>query len=285
MKPMQAGAQGFEVGADPVQVAAFGLPPALRPFADGARLASSQLRAFYADLAQARAAAAQCDEAEAVALVPTLSRRLVQTIELHSLTARRAIGAPGADLEHLARFIKASLADEVLLNLAWPGREMWRDHLIERQLFGTSHAGDRIFEEIEAVLGLRDPSVRSRALLLLHALSLGFEGRYRGAAERGELARLRGELFRLAYERPPDLDGAASRLCESAYESTLTRAPVLRLRRRGRAAILAMAALFALLLLSEAIWLWRTWPVRRLLDEPVADMRVGHPLAQRGDVG
>ncbi len=279
------GVPGFDGAADPLQAAAFVLPPALRPLTDDARLASAQFRAFYADLAQARASAAQCEEAQAAELALTLSRRLLQTIELHSLTARRAIGAPGADLEHLARFLKASLADEVLLNLAWPGRELWRDHLLERQLFGTSQAGDLVFEEIDAALGLRDPSGRARALLLLHTLSLGFEGRYRGAAQRGELARLRGELYRLVFERPPDLADAASRLCEAAYESTVTRAPVQRLRRRGRATIVTITALLALLLLSEAVWLWRTLPVRRLLGEPVADMRVGQPSAQRDDVG
>lgn len=35
------------------------------------------------------------------------------------------------------------------------------------------------------------------------------------------------------------------------------------------------AAALALLLLSEALWLWQTWPVRELLQTPVAQRSAG----------
>ena len=59
-----------------------------------------------------------------------------------------------------ARYLKTVLADEILLNTPWCGRERWTAYLLESTLFRTNVAGDLVFSRIEQLLSDREPSRR-----------------------------------------------------------------------------------------------------------------------------
>ena len=233
-------------------------------------LASVQFRAFYAELTKARGIALKSSEADADAVAKTLSKQLVQLIELQTLEARRLGGKAGVDTEVHARFLKAALADEVMLNLDWAGRKAWRHELIETTLFRSSLAGDKVFDEIDQLLSAREPSQRGIARLCLYALSLGFQGRFRGEEGTEKIADYRRELFQFIYQRPPEMEGRDRVLTPQAYTSTLSHLAARRMPRLNRWGVLFLLALLVLLGISELLWLWQSWPVRELIDPTVA---------------
>lgn len=234
---------------------------------DADDLASRQFRAFVAVLAQARASAAALGEADSRAGAAALSQELCQLIDLHSLEAERYGGRSGVDINLHARFLKAALADEVLLNTDWTGRPHWHHVLVEATLFQSAHAGQQVFADIEQLLRDRDPAKRALARLYLHLLACGFQGRYRGGANLTPIAEFRRELFQFAYQRMPAL-GRDAVLSEQPYASTLASSTTQRLAKPSRRSALLGLALLALLGLSEALWLWQSWPVRQSLKLP-----------------
>ncbi len=234
--------------------------------AGGVDFPSAQFREFYGVLALARDAARQVGESEAVAAAQSLSTQLAQLIELQTLEARRIGGRSAAELESHARFLKAALADEVLLSADWAGRNHWRHVLLEAQLFRTSLAGDKVFDEIEQILSQREPSQRNLARMYLHVLSLGFQGRFRGSPQLAPIADYRRELFQFIYQRPADLQGRDRALSRGAYASTLSHVAAQRLRRMSRWWLVGALTLVGLLTVSELLWLWQSWPVRKSLE-------------------
>lgn len=232
--------------------------------AEAVDLASSQFRDFYDVLARAAQAVRRLGEDEARSAADALSRELCQLIELQSLEARRSGGKGGADADAQGRFLKAALADEVLLNTDWAGRAYWGHVLVEATLFKSSHAGDRVFQDLDQLLREREPARRNVARLYLYLLSLGFQGRYRGQPQ-DRIAEYRRELFQFVYQRPADLQGRDRTLSAQAYDSTLTHLAAGRLPRLNRFGLLVLLGMLVLLGVSELLWLWVSWPLRSAL--------------------
>lgn len=227
--------------------------------------ASNQFRAFVTVLLQARAAAMNLNEADAQAGAVALSAQLCQLIELQSLEAGRLAGRGNVELELRARFLKAALADEIMLRSDWTGRVHWRHVLVEATLFRTAHAGQQVFGDIDQLLKERDPARRPLARLYLYLLALGFQGRYRGGAHLEALADYRRALFQFAWQRAPGMRGADAVLSEQPYASTLSFDGRTRLSRPSRGAVIWVALMLAMLALSEALWLWQSSSVRSAL--------------------
>jgi len=235
---------------------------------DGNDLASVQFRAFVAALNHGVAHAATLGEAEGRSGAEALSRQLRQLIELQALEAGRVAGKAGDDTVARARFLKAALADEVLLHTDWSGRSHWRHVLIEALLFNSSHAGQQVFAEIDQLLREREPARRAVARLYLHLLSLGFQGRYRDGGELARIAEYRRELFQFVYQRPPDLSARDAVLTEQPYASTLSYGSSRRLPRLSRGGVTLLLTMLIVLGVSEVLWLWQAWPVRAALAAP-----------------
>lgn len=231
---------------------------------DGVELSSSQFRDFYEVLTRAAQAATRLGEDEARGAAESLSRELCQLIELQSLEARRVGGKSGIEAEVQGRYLKAALADEVLLNTDWAGRSFWRHVLVEATLFKSSYAGERVFQDLDQLLREREPARRQLGRLYLYLLSLGFQGSYRGMAQ-DKIAEYRRELFQFVYQRPADLQGRDRTLSGQAYESTRSHLTAGRLPRMNRFGLLTVLGLLILLGLSEILWLWVSWPVRNAL--------------------
>lgn len=232
---------------------------------DAVDLASVQFRDFYDVLQRAARAALRFGEDEARGAAEALSRQLCQLIELQTLEARRIGGRAGIEAEVQGRFLKAALADEILLNTEWAGRTHWRHVLIEATLYKSSYAGERVFQDLDQLLREREPARRNLGRIYLYLLSLGFQGRYRGQPL-DKLAEYRRELFQFVYQRPADLLGRDRTLSNQAYEATLSHLGAARLPRFNRTGLIAVLALLVLLGLSELLWLWLSWPVRSALN-------------------
>jgi type VI secretion system protein ImpK len=238
--------------------------------AGGVDFASMQFRDFYGVLRRAVEAVRNVPESEAAEVAQALSTQLTQLIELHTLEARRTGGKAAMEAEGDARYLKAAVADELLLATDWAGRDHWHHVLLEANLFRSSQAGEKVFHDIEQILAAREPSQRNLARLYLYALSLGFQGRYRGSPHLGNVVELRRELYQFIYQRAPDLQGRDRTLSERAYANTLSYLATRSLPRLSRWWVVFTLVLVGLLALSELAWLWQSWPVRKALSPNVA---------------
>jgi type VI secretion system protein ImpK len=245
-----------------------GIQEAVPPGAGGDDLASSQFRAFAAVLVRARSDAVTVSEADGRARAAALSHELCQLIDLQSLEAGRVGGRAGVDTHLQARYLKAALADELMLHTDWAGRAHWHHVLIEATLFQTAHAGQQVFADIDALLRERDPVRRPVARLYLLLLAFGFQGRWRGKASLVQIADYRRDLYQFAWQRVPGQGGRDAVLSGQPYASTLAGGAGQRLAKPSRRSAVLVLALLAVLGLSELLWLWQSWPVRQALAAP-----------------
>ncbi len=126
---------------------------------------------------------------------------LVRLLEAQSAEAGRAGGAFTFEVYREAQYVMAALADEILLNANWSGRENWP--LLEHKLFQSHASGEIFFQRIDRLLQDRSRSHSDLAMIYFQAIALGFRGKYRDHDERGELEQYRRRLFVQIYHRPP----------------------------------------------------------------------------------
>lgn len=226
----------------------------------------TQFRVFFDEVSKAQLRAIEMRETDPDAAARQVSKNLEQMIELQTLESKRQ--GSRFELQSIAdaRYLKVAVADEILLNTKWIGRDRWTEHLLEASLFRTSVAGEKVFEKIGELLSNREPSLRPIASLYLSALALGFKGKFRGSAESERFAGYQGELFQFVYQRPADLSGRDRVLSERAYASTLSHLAPKKMPTLSRWSVMFVVGLLTLLALSEILWLWQSWPVREALQ-------------------
>lgn len=241
-----------------------------RPDGDEDDLVTEQFRGFLDELEKVRARVSAGDASSAEAAAQELSRHMLSLLEIQTLQARR--DSTRFDAENLAdaRYLKAVLADEILLNAEWAGRDRWTAYLLESTLFRTNVAGDLVFQRIEQLLSGREPSRRSIARLYLFALAVGFQGRYRGADAAQRLRGYREELYEFVYQRRADLGGRDRVLAPAAYSNILSHVAPRKLPTVSRWTFIFLLGVVSLLAVSEIAWLWQSWPVRQALHADVA---------------
>ena len=246
----------------------------------GASYLVRQFWAFYDELvalkrrlgAQAVAAAPARPEAAqeptpeaagkaALSAAQSVNRQLIGVLELQAIEAQRAGGRYALDVNHEAQYAMAALADEILLNFEWPGRNVWTSCLIEEALFGSRIAGDRIFERLEELLRTRDPARRDLALVYLLMLSLGFEGRYRGTDCAARMQAYRAALYRFAFGRDPDPSDRARQISPQAYAFTVSDALPQQIPHVRKWITILLLVIVSMLGLSQLIWQWKAVPL------------------------
>lgn len=164
-------------------------------------------------------------------------RQLQTLLEMQALEAGRRGGEYGLRYYKEAQYVMAALADEIFIALDWPGRDAWRNDLLETRLFGTYNAGDAVFAQLDRLLKSGDRIQTEIAIVYLLALTLGFRGRYAGGRHEAKIADYRRQLYYTIYSRRPQLEDPSARLVPEAYHHT-------------------QAATSARLLPSPARWLW-----------------------------
>jgi len=218
--------------------------------------------------------------------------KLAREIDTQTMEISR-IGAPAdrAAVEEL-RYLKAAIADELLLSRPWPGQSRFTETLIEARLFGSSVSGDKIFEQIDTLLAETSGPPPQMAPLYLFAISIGFEGRYRGTQADQHLQPLRDALFRKIYRREPALaPGLASQpinadrvLSAQAYRYPLSNIVPVRFFRFSRGFVGFIAVMLLLLALSQVLWRVSSASVRKAL-EPGVPVRMQQTVPNEGDRG
>lgn len=236
-----------------------------RPDGDDDGLVTEQFRGFLDELESVRTRVSAGGDASPEGAAQELSRHMQSLLEIQTLQARR--DSTRFDAENLAdaRYLKAVLADEILLNTDWAGRERWTAHLFESTLFRTNVAGDLVFQRIEQLLSDREPSRRSIARLYLFALAVGFQGRFRGVDAAQRLRGYREELYEFVYQRRADLGGRDRVLAPAAYSNILSHVAPRKLPTVSRWTVIFLLGAVSLLAMSEISWLWQSWPVRQAL--------------------
>ncbi|PLZ00085.1 type IV secretion protein DotU [Burkholderia sp. WAC0059] len=231
-----------------------------------------QFRAFLDDLSRSLERFPEADDVNPDLAAQGLARHLQNLLEIQTLQSRRE--STRFDLENLAdaRYLKAVLADEILLNTAWAGRECWTTYLLESALFRSNVAGEVVFRKIEQLLSDREPSRRDIARLYLFALAMGFQGRFRGADAAPQLRGYREELYEFIYQRRADLGGRDRVLVPTAYENTLSHIAPRKLPTLSRWSVIGLCTVLALLAISEMLWLWQSWPVREALRNAASSL-------------
>ena len=231
-----------------------------------------QFRHFYEELERIWQTAPPCSSsAEAIVLARQVSRQLENLIEMQSLEYRQGGSRFAQQAAEDARYIKAALADEVLLRQDWSGREIWSQHLLEATMFRSSVAGEKVFDDIKHLLRAREPAQRTLAQLYLFTLALGFQGQYRDQNAKDLLAGLRRELFQFVFQRQADLAGRDRVLSPQPYANTLSHIAPKRMAPLSRWKLIFLGSVIGLLAISELLWLWPTWQLRQSLIGTPAD--------------
>ena len=226
-----------------------------------------QFRHFYEELERVWQTAPLCNtEAEANTLAHQVNRQLENLIELQTLEYRQGGSRFAQQAAQDARYLKAALADEILLRQEWPGRKVWGQHLLEAAMFRSSIAGEKVFDEINQLLRARESAQRTLAQLYLFTLALGFQGRYRGQAAQELLGDLRRELFQFVFQRSADLAGRDRVLSSQPYSNTLSHIAPRRMAPLSRWKLFFLVSAISLLAISEILWVWPTWQLRQVIN-------------------
>jgi type VI secretion system protein ImpK len=146
-------------------------------------------------------------------------QQLLAILERQALEAGHTGGAFGFEIYREAQYLMAAFADEVFLNTNWEGKGNWP--LLESRLFQTHYAGDAVFQKLDRIVQRRDPFYLDLASVYFLVLSLGFQGRYRGAEDRTALEVYRRQLFVMIHRRNPRLFTSSTPLFPHAYDHTL----------------------------------------------------------------
>jgi len=155
--------------------------------------------------------------------------QLLTLLDKQSINSTQRWGEHGGQLYRELKYLMVALADEFFLHLLrWDGQEIWRKELLERNLFSSQAAGQKIFEKIETILKQRDPITLELARIYLIVLALGFQGRYRDNEDKDTLFHYRRQLFSFITQRDPgQIDQHLNydenlRICPQAYQHTYT---------------------------------------------------------------
>ncbi|MEW6690901.1 MAG: type IVB secretion system protein IcmH/DotU, partial [Pseudomonadota bacterium] len=137
-----------------------------------------------------------------------LRERLREQIEALETAAMSADIPDKAN--YVAVYALCALLDESAASTPW-GRD-WIENGLLRELRDATDGGEGFFRQLESLEA--DPDGNADLIELFYVcMALGFEGRYRGAADgRHELERLRGRVYALvSRRRPRPRDGLSER--------------------------------------------------------------------------
>jgi len=199
---------------------------------------------------------------EASQTVNGVWQQLLTLLERQAMEAGQAGGAFAFEVYREAQYVMAALADEIFLHLEWEGRKSWP--LLESRLFQSHMAGETIFQRLERLLQRRDPFYLDLASVYFMALSLGFEGKFRGSSDPSRLAHYRRQLFVMIYGRHPKLFTEDSPLFPEAYQNTIVKGTPRKLP--DQRLWLALVAMVLLVWLGASQLAWSS------VSSPVADM-------------
>jgi type VI secretion system protein ImpK len=215
-----------------------------------------RLKRVVATSAWIATAAQLTDESTArTRAVTAVWQRLLTLLEQQELAVGRRGGEYGAMCYKEAQYVMAALADETFLHLDWAGKADWQAHLLEARLFDSQSAGEVLFEKIERLLHSGDPVYTDLATVYLTALGLGFQGKFRGSHDGGQLADYRRRLYVFIAHGEPELLHGTQPLFPAAYAHTLGAGKAHRLPTARRWWVLLVCTGLLLGGISHVLWM------------------------------
>jgi len=221
------------------------------------------LRAFYEEMLsverQMRAGAIDARGAR---------EALERFIKHQRMQAETESGQYGAEIFERATYAMAALADEYFLRDESPAKDTWTKPL-EAAVFKTQEAGEKVFENIDALQKERRAEAEELARIYLAVLGLGFKGKFLEDPDAEEkLEPYRRRLYGLIFGRGPAPERSANdKMIAGAYLSTLDDHPTTQLPYLRPWAI-ALIALFVLWIgAGHAIWRSSVAPIESLLHK------------------
>lgn len=192
-------------------------------------------------------------------VVRLVAGQLVQALERQSLAFSLSSGEMGTRLLPSVMYVMVAYADDVLLSFPWAGRSDWVRNPLETRMFGSQRAGETIFHTIASNFESVEFGRRELAQAYLAALSLGFQGQFRGSEDAAaKLADYRRKLFLMAYGREPHADQGAAGVVQDVYRHTVTGGVAQRMRYLRPWVIAAVCVAVSYVVGSSTIWMVRT---------------------------
>ena len=222
----------------------------------------NHFREFYAKLAELKDLALRRTPgslARGAANAGEIARQLLEILKTQELRATRSGGVFANKVYREAQYIMAALADEFFLNEPWPGRESWP--LLEIQLFQSSEAGELIFRNVERLLQQRDPVYVDLAAVYFFALSLGFQGKFRGNDQTGKIEFYKKQLFAMVFRHNPELGEEDHRLFGQSYAHTLSEGRAMKLPHPRNWILTAVGIILLWLAISHLLWVKVSSPI------------------------
>lgn len=235
----------------------------------------AQFREFYQELARLKAIAINplksvpimgSEEVREPAVdAQEMWQKLLTLLERQAARASRSGGAFGFEVYREAQYVMAALADEFFLNENWPGRGSWP--LLETRFFRSSAAGEVVFRKLDLLLLQRDPVYVDLAAVYFYALSLGFQGKFRGNDPHSQLDHYKRQLFAIIFRENPELLQRGNHIFPQTYQHTLAEGKAHKLPHPRRWVLLFAGILFVWLVVSHVLWRHVTGPVMEHLDK------------------
>lgn len=233
----------------------------------------TQFREFYQELARLKSLAinpvsslSQLIQGEArdpVVQTEDIWQKLLSLLEAQAERASRSGGAFGFEVYREAQYVMAALADEFFLNENWRGKQTWP--LLENRLFRSSAAGEVFFKKLDLLLLQRDPVYVDLAAVYFFALSLGFQGKYRGNDPQNQIDQYKRQLFAMIFRMNPELLQGNRHLFRQTYAHTLAEGKAGKLP-HSRTWWLVLAAIIVMwFAVSHALYMHVTAPVQQRL--------------------
>jgi type VI secretion system protein ImpK len=183
---------------------------------------------FYKELIRQKQRALTCpyqdnedQKVELEAFVMALLLKLQKILETQSLNSLRLGGHIAYHHYTDAQYLMCSIADEIFLNLNWPGKRIWEENLLESKIFQSHTAGETFFSNLDDFLNYPDPIKIDLAILYLVVLGTGFKGKYKDIDDLGRLQAYKNQLFLFIHRKTPELFRGHEKLFKQPYAFTI----------------------------------------------------------------
>ncbi len=199
--------------------------------------------------------------------VMSLRMELVTLLEKQKIQAQQISHDYWIALFEEALYIMVGLGDEIFLNIDWFGKDTWNSHLLESHFFQSHISGDQFFVKLESFLDNSDPIRIELARIYLLAISLGFEGKYKGSPPQDQFLNYKQRLFTLLYNKEPALNTRHPQVFPEAYMHTFEETKIKKIQTNIRQwLIYSGIAILVMTIVTGLIWFQLQLPLIRLLE-------------------
>lgn len=202
--------------------------------------------------------------------IRAISEQIIAKLELFLRDSEEQALKGGAYIQSgykTAQYIAVALTDEIFLNLKWQGQSYWDKNILESRLFNTRKAGEKIFQDLNDFLEQNDILRSDIGAIYLHALALGFQGKYRDSHDIAAIDVYMGRLYEFIYRQSPKVFTHDYALFPETYGHTIEDAEPQKLPDPYRWYYYYLGGVFLFLFMTYVMWFDSTFEVKTALYE------------------